>query len=394
MRKKLKTGILLFLLSLLFTIPAYAGNTDEWLNGWEYEIKGDLLYLKGYSGDEPDLDIYGKAVVDGNSYRTAVYYDRSSRRSSFSGNTGIRSISFHQVDGQKVKGTYNDEMNSTFEGMTSLESISFGDGFDSSGSKSFSALFKRCKSLVDVDLEDLDFSAATNYNSMFSGCESITSIDMSALDFSLVNNMTYMFENCRSLESLDFSGHTWPSVGTPGTSFLTDCDSLSEIIVDENVDIRTMGFSIGSVDSPIKVKVIGKMSENFRKNVYSQFRNAKFYMTAIDVSAGITLTGDDTYDCLSYGLSFSDDAKERIQDNDGSDTIYFSGEDHSLYIFEPGEYTLTLTQGIRGTDPDTGKETVQTVEETDDGFSCENSMLTKTISVTRNDDGSVNIEEI
>ena len=394
MRKKLRTGILLFLLSLLFTIPAYAGETDEWLDGWDYEIQGDLIYLKGYSGDDTDLDIYGKAVVDGNSYRTAVFYDRSSRKSSFSGNTEITSLSFHPVDGQKVKGTYNNEMVSTFEGMSSLESINFGDGYDSSGSTAFSAAFRRCASLTEVDLENLDFSAATNYNSMFSGCKSLTNIDVSALDFSSVNNMSYMFEGCSSLESLDFSGQTWPSIGAVGSAFFSNCDSLSEIIIDENVNINTQGFGIGSVKNPVKVKVVGKMSESFRKNVYSQFRKAKRYMTAIDVSAGITLTGDDTYDCLSYGLTLSDGTSEKIQDNDGSDSIYFDGTDHSLFIYEPGEYTLTLVQGVRGIDPDTGKETVQALEETEDGFSCGNSIITKTIRVSRNDDGSVIVEEI
>lgn len=103
MRKKLKTGILLFLLSLLFTIPAYAGSTDEWLVGWDYEIQGDgeTVYLKSYNGDAEDIDIYGKALIDGHSYNTVLYYDESGHKSALTGNSLIRSISFHAVDGNR-----------------------------------------------------------------------------------------------------------------------------------------------------------------------------------------------------------------------------------------------------------------------------------------------------
>ncbi len=59
MRKKLKTGILLFLLSLLFTIPAYAGDTDEWINDWDYYVFNHnpsnlTIKLKGYKGSDPE----------------------------------------------------------------------------------------------------------------------------------------------------------------------------------------------------------------------------------------------------------------------------------------------------------------------------------------------------
>ena len=113
-----------------------------------------------------------------------------------------------------------------------------------------------------------------------------------------------------------------------------------------------------------------------------------------DVNTKVALTGEDDYDALSYGLKYSDDERERIQDNAGSDSITFNASAHGLYIYEPGEYTLTLTQGIRITDPDTGSETVQMLTEDDNGFKCETNPLTKTINVTRNEDGSIQIEEV
>ena len=104
----------------------------------------------------------------------------------------------------------------------------------------------------------------------------------------------------------------------------------------------------------------------------------------------IDLVGDETYDSLSYGLEISDRSGTYIKDNDGSDTIYFNAADHGIYIYEPGDYKLTLTQGIR---TDSG-DAIESIIETDDGFKCDTPVLTKTIRITRNTDGSIGIEEI
>ena len=76
------------------------------------------------------------------------------------------------------------------------------------------------------------------------------------------------------------------------------------------------------------------------------------------------------------------------------DTIYFSSSTNSLYLYTPGEYTLTMTQGNTVIDSETGSNTVEAVTETEDGFKCETNPLTKTINVTRNTDGSIDIEEV
>ena len=107
MKKKLQMGIFLILLSMMFVLPVYAGETDGWLDGWDYEIQddGETVYLTGYNGSSGDLDIYGKVRIDGETYNTVIYYDRKNDKSAFTGNSGIRSITFHAVDGRKVKGS-------------------------------------------------------------------------------------------------------------------------------------------------------------------------------------------------------------------------------------------------------------------------------------------------
>ncbi|MBQ9359616.1 MAG: BspA family leucine-rich repeat surface protein [Lachnospiraceae bacterium] len=390
MRQKLKAGILLFLLSIIFTIPAYAGSTDTWLNGWEYSINGGNVLLKSYTGDGIDLDIYGRATVNGTKYNTVIYYDGSV--SPFTGNEVIRSISFHAVDGQKVRGSTT-KMDKFFRKMTSLEEVSFSDGFDTSGVTSLTAMFFGCNALRSVDAENLDLSSATTLNSMFGSCGSLESIELPD-DLSSLEVMSYMFDGCSSLKSLDLSGKSWRSWGVYMSQMIYRCPNLAELIVDENVNVGSTMFTFCGESSPTKIKIIGRMSSGFESYVYSMLKDGNRYIEALDVRAGVTLVGDEAYDYLSYGLKLSDGRSEKIQDNDGSDSIYFNAYDNGIYIYKPGEYTLTLTQGLRVTDESTGNVTVEGISENDDGFRCENSTLTKTINVTRNDDGSISIEEV
>ncbi len=392
MRQKLKTGILLFLLSLLFTIPCYAAETDAWLTGWDYQISDGNVLLKSYAGEQTELDIYGKATVDGTIYNTVIAYDNSSRRSALAGNTGISGLFFHAVDGTKVRYQQSNAIDALFENMSALERISFSDGFDTSGVKTFTSVFRNCTSLISVDIENLDFSSATTYNSLFSRCKSLESVNMSSLDYSSVDVLSYMFEGCSNLKSIDLSGKTWLDRGVNVSSMINGCNSLEEIIVDENVRISNWSYGIGSPSEPTKLRIVGEMSDSFKTNFFAKFRSNNWYIEAINVRASIIPVGDNTYDSLSYGLEMSGTRGVKILENDGSDEICFKAGEHDLYIYEPGEYTFTLRQGFRITDE--GDETVEAVYETDDGFTCSNPVISKTIRVIRNTDGSIGIEEV
>ena len=482
MRIKLKTGILLFLLSLLFTIPAYAGNTDEWINDWDYYVFNHnpsnlTIKLKGYKGSDPEAHVYGRVMIDGASYKVAVEsYEVSNGSDSryvspFNSTEGadIEELYFHPVDGQKVCVSNGASMDGMFCEMPSLKAIHFSDGFDVSniwqttkmfygdsaleegdfenldfayfskagsmfegcsslkeitidfqagnnfGSafkdctsletvnitkgnvnpswKTYTGMFDGCESLKNINLTGFDGASEKAYSMMFHDCKSLENIDLSMLDLSATTDCSYMFSGCENLKSLDFTQTSWNPAGVNLTGMIEGCANLSELTTDENLIVSDSTGEIGSVDNPTKVKVIGTMSESFDQNFFSKFRDANRYIEAIDVKADIALTGDPAYDALSYGLKFSDDDMERIQDNVGSDSIIFESGTHGLYIYEPGEYTLTMTQGIRTTDPDTGAETVQALTEDDKGFRCETNPLTKTISISRNDDGTVRIEE-
>ena len=483
MRKRLLTVILMLMLSVLFTIPAYAGDTDEWINDWNYYVFNSnpsnlTIKLKGYKGSDPEAHVYGRVMIDGVSYKVAVEsYEvvngpDSRYVSPFNTTEGadIEELYFHAVDGQKVRVSNGASMAGMFYEMPSLRAIHFNDGFDVSniwdatkmfygdsgleegdfenldfayfskagsmfegcsslkeitidfqagnnfGSafkgctsletvnitkgnanpswKTYTGMFDGCEALRTVNLAGFDGASGESYSRMFRDCKSLESIDLSVLDLSATTDCSYMFSGCENLTALDLTQTSWNPSGVNMTGIIEGCTKLSELTTDESLVVSESTGEIGRVEDPAKVKVIGAMSESFAQNFFSKFRDANRYMEAIDVKADIALTGEDDYDALSYGLNYSDDERERIQDNAGSDSITFNAAAHGLYIYEPGEYTLTLTQGIRITDPGTGEETVQMLTEDDNGFKCQTNPLTKTINVTRNEDGSIQIEEV
>ena len=255
-------------------------------------------------------------------------------------------------------------------------------------------MFKGCTSLKNITLDGMDHgSSGGACNEVFSGCENLQSIDLTQIDLSGTKDCSKMFSGCKSLTGLDLSGNSWNPAGVNLSGFIEDCPNLKELKVDDSIAVTDATTGIGYCEEPSKIKIIGNISDSFDSRIMQTLRESNRYLEALDVKASVDLTGDERYDRQSYGLEISGGDRVRILDNDGSGTVYFSSEDHGIYIFEPGEYTLTLTQGIRKTDPLTGAETVEALSEAE-GYKSGGNPLTKTIRVSRNDDGSMDIKEI
>ena len=110
----------------------------------------------------------------------------------FSGNGQIQSIEFHESGGQKVRLSAETSAKKLFNGMDSLERVTFGDGLDTAETTDFSSMFSGCGRLKEADTGNLDFGSAKTYNSMFSGCEALEEADLSSMDFSNAEAMSYM----------------------------------------------------------------------------------------------------------------------------------------------------------------------------------------------------------
>lgn len=109
-----------------------------------------------------------------------------------------------------------------------------------SGITSTEGMFTKCRSLVSVDLTNLDTSQVTNMASMFAGCEKLTNLDVSHLDTRKVTNIANMFGQCSSLTNLDVSHFNTSNV-TNMSSMFNYCDSLTSLDVSH--------FNTGNVTS-------------------------------------------------------------------------------------------------------------------------------------------------
>lgn len=85
---------------------------------------------------------------------------------------------------------------------------------DTSATTNFSGFFLGCTALKSIDLSTWDTSKGTNFAGMFQDCISLEELDLSSFSFSLVNtaeSIRYMFKGCKRLKNIilnnpDFSG--------------------------------------------------------------------------------------------------------------------------------------------------------------------------------------------
>ena len=115
-----------------------------------------------------------------------------------------------------------------FESFVNLQTIDFGDCFDTSQVTSMVRMFASCDSLESLDISCFDTTNVTNMDSMFWSCESLTQLDLSGFDTTNVTDMGSMFWYCESLTQLDLSGFDTSNV-TNMNDMLEFCGRLVSV---------------------------------------------------------------------------------------------------------------------------------------------------------------------
>ena len=98
----------------------------------------------------------------------------------------------------------------------SLQTITFGDNWDTSQVTDMSYMFDGCSSLTSLDLSRFNTGQVTNMSSMFTYCSSLSSLNLSNFDTSQVTDMGGMFSGCSSLTTLDLSSFDTSQVTNMG----------------------------------------------------------------------------------------------------------------------------------------------------------------------------------
>jgi len=233
MIKKTLSGLLVLMMTLSsLSFPVYAGDTDAWLNNWDYEIgelgfDGTYIYLNQYTGTDPDVTIYGKATVDGIEYPVCINVtytdDDDSYATGLNCSDNIVNLIFESVDGTPVRSSRSDRLDEMFYGMENLETVNFGGNFYAEVSQARD-MFHGCSRLRSVDIETLNFGSATIYSKMFSGCSSLEKVSINCTNGS---NLSHMFEGCSSLTDVTLSDQSGKNIYI--SAMFKDCTSLKNV---------------------------------------------------------------------------------------------------------------------------------------------------------------------
>lgn len=221
------------------------GEPDEYgtLDDWTYELTGIKVYLKGYTGTDPDVRVYRFYKIGDMYYEARIKRGVSlSDQGAFAGNTTIETVAidsgvllmFKNSSGDYSDDSAQQQMQRAFRGATSLQSVSWTDAptfanmvncfenctaltsidfwsnirgdctaaFKATGlatANNFSCgtasnAFQNCASLASVG--DITIGSANAWY-MFSGCSNLVSIG--AIKGTSLTDMRYMFNNCRKL---------------------------------------------------------------------------------------------------------------------------------------------------------------------------------------------------
>ena len=170
-----------------------------------------------------------------------------------------------------------------FYNMTKIKSIDFSH-FDSSEVTDINSLFSRCVELETITFgDDFNTKKVTNMSNLFYGCSNLTSIDLSKFNTEFVTNMSYLFSGCNSLESINFNGIDTSSVVDMSNMFY-NCRSLkiSELLNFNTKKVTNMSYMFYGCKS-LEVLNLTNFNTSDLLNMKAMFRNSDSLVT-LDIS--------------------------------------------------------------------------------------------------------------
>lgn len=116
--------------------------------------------------------------------------------------------------------------------LTSLDLSSF----NAANVTDMSSMFLDCNGLTTLDLSDINAQKVTTLKSMLYGCYGLTSVDLSGISTYLVTDCSDMFRDCSALTYIDLTNFSTPRV-TNTSNMFNGCTRLDGLLlVNFNMD--------------------------------------------------------------------------------------------------------------------------------------------------------------
>lgn len=117
-----------------------------------------------------------------------------------------------------------------FAGFSNLQTIEWGDCFETCGVTDMHGMFRGCEQLSSLNLKEFDTFDVTNMADMFFDCKKLTNLDLSSFVTGNVTNLSEMFVNCERLRNLNLSSFDTQNV-TDMSAMFEDCAKLESLDV-------------------------------------------------------------------------------------------------------------------------------------------------------------------
>ena len=176
--------------------------------------------------------------------------------------------------------TWNSSMDTY---ISNLETIDFGEGFNTENVTDMFQMFSGCSRVTSLDLSNFNTSNVTNMSGMFKACSGLTNLDVSYLNTSNVTDMSYMFYKCSGLTSLDVSNFNTSNVTNLVALFL-GCSGLTNLDVSNfnTLSVTNMGSMFSGCSGLTSLDVTNFNTSNVTSlaGIFSKCSG----LTSIDVS--------------------------------------------------------------------------------------------------------------
>ena len=161
----------------------------------------------------------------------------------FDGLYGVKNLNLSTFNTSNVT-----NMESMFSGNVFLEVLNLGNNFDTSKVENMAWMFSNCEKLSELDVSNFNTSNVYDMYYMFSNMENIESLDISSFDTSNVTNMAGMFINMSKLKQLNL-GNNFKTTNTEHIQYIFE--GVSSL---ETLDLGTMDFTnvYNNIDSLFK----------------------------------------------------------------------------------------------------------------------------------------------
>ena len=173
------------------------------------------------------------------------------------------------IDLSNINTNYFNSAESMFYNCISLKSINF-KSFHLNSVTTINYMFYNCISLETIDLSSFKPDALVYMENVFGNCISLTSIIFSDFDTHNVKYMDYLFYNCTSLKYINLTNFNTKSVKNLSYIFAY-CTSLEAIDISrfETIDVKDMSSMFFHCHSLKSIDLLSFITDNVEDNVFS-----------------------------------------------------------------------------------------------------------------------------